>query len=372
MSARAHVILGLACLAVSCTSTSVGDPDPLEPQPDASVPEVPEVPEVPGPDAAVPDVPEPDAGMTNPDAAPPDPPQLGETIDRVGRLGINTLLTRAFDGDASARDEACDRYNRLTPKDDEKVVADLVDALALWDGIDRNCGNQFLSTPVIIEGRYERLAGRLGDDVLYVDTRSGSCWYYLGLETNAQGVVPNNDCGGRTLTEDAVDVFYAILVNGMRGPIRDGVARDDRAHSNEVFPFVAAPGSSASVPPPSAPLPSMPTADAGDSERSCKNLGYTDAGGGGGSFGFGAPCGASSQCAGEDGLCVQNTCFYGGFCTTTCIDGDDRSCDHVGPNLACEWVAGGHACVQKWSTDGDCGRAGYSCGPEGYCISQSN
>jgi hypothetical protein len=332
------------------------------------------------PDAAPPTSPPPDAApptLPPPDAAPPttDPPQpppadgsmpkLGTQIDRVGRAGVNVLLTRVFD--RTRRTDALDRYNSLTPKDRETLVPELLEALRIWDGLDRNCGNQLYSTPVILEDRYKRLATRLLDDVLYVDSRATDCWYYMGLETDEQGTVPNNDCGGRTLTEDAIDVFYAILVNGMRGPIRDGVSRDDRVHSNETFPFVAPPG--ADFPDASLAPPPQDVAFVA-SDRSCKNLGYTDSVGGGGSGSFGSPCGASSHCAGETGLCVQNTCFYGGFCTETCFGGDDKTCAHLGGNAACEWVGGQHACVIKCASDADCGRDGYHCGPEGYCISQ--
>ncbi len=372
----------VAGVGLACTEAPRTEPGPLVPEADAGTldadtdadvdPDVDAGAMNPAPDAgSEPEPPPPDAGTgSDPPQPPPSDgsmPKLGEPIDRAGRAGINTLLTRAFDPDPRARDQARDRYNGLTPKDGSKVVADLLEALRIWDGLDRNCGNQFLSTPVTIDGRYERLASRFADDVLYLDSRSRDCWFYAGLETDEQGVVPNNDCGGRTLTEDAIDVTYALLVNGLRGPIRDGVARDDRVHSNETFPFVAPPD--ADSPGPQAPPPEDVVFEA--STRSCKNLGYTDAGGGGGSGGFGSTCGASSHCAGENGLCLQNTCFYGGFCTVTCVDGDDKTCAHLGPNAACEWVAGEHACVTRCASAADCGRDGYACGPEGYCISQS-
>ena len=393
MSARFLIpAVALACLGLACTDGTRSGPDPVVPRADAGTgtPEADAGTSTPEPDAGT-STPEPDAGTTNPppppdaggtpDAPPTTPPpdgppqpppadgsmpKLGVPIDRVGRAGVSDLLTRAFD--PGKRSAALDRYNSLTPKDArDTMTADLIEALRIWDGLDRNCGNQLYATPVILEERYKRLATRLLDDVLYVDSQSRDCWYYMGLETDEQATVPNNDCGGRTLTEDAIDVFYAILVNGMRGPIRDGVARDDRIHSNDTFPFVAPPGedfAGSGLAPP----PSDVAFDASD--RSCKNLGYTDSGGGGGSGSFGATCGSSAHCAGETGLCVQNTCFYGGFCTETCFDGDDKTCAHLGANAACEWVAGEHACVIKCASDAECTRDGYHCGPDGYCISQ--
>jgi hypothetical protein len=335
VSPRAWLV-GLACLGVACTTTS----DPV----------------VPGSD-----------GGADPSPPPTGPAmqELGPQIDRVGRAGINSMLVRTWD--PGARDEARDLYNSLSPKDARPMVGDFVEALQLWDGVDRNCGNQLMSTPAEIEGRYESLASRFIDDVLYVDSRSTDCWYYLGVETDEQGTVPNNDCGGRTVTEDVMDITYAILTNGMRGPMRDGGARDDRVHSNETFPFVAAADSSA----PAGPLGPPPDDVAFvASHRSCKNLGYTDSVGGGGSGAFGTPCGTSDHCAGETALCVQNTCFYGGWCTEPCFEGDDSTCAHLGANAGCEWVGGQHACVTKCASDAECGRSGYHCGPEGYCISQ--
>jgi hypothetical protein len=295
-------------------------------------------------------------------------PALGAPIDRVGRAGINMLLTRTFDPDPRARDQARDAYNLLEPDDADTVAGDFLEAVRIFDGMDRHCGNSFLSVTNQLEGRYDRRTARLGDDVLYVDTRARSCWFYLGLETDELGVMPNADCGGRTLTQDVVDLTYALLVNNLRGPIRDGVARDDRSHSNEVFPFVAEPppGPASPVAAPSQPDPE-PVFE--PNSRSCKNLGYTDEGGGGGATAFGGSCGLSSQCAGENGVCVLNTCFYGGYCTILC--NRDSDCASLGANTTCEMV-GVRACVRTCATDADCGRTGYQCGPENYCISQDH
>jgi hypothetical protein len=49
------------------------------------------------------------------------------------------------------------------------------------------------------------------------------------------------DCGGRTPSYDAVDVYRSLLVDGTTDGVSDGVDRDEVAPSDAVFPFLAAP-----------------------------------------------------------------------------------------------------------------------------------
>ncbi len=53
-----------------------------------------------------------------------------------------------------------------------------------------------------------------------------------------------DDCGGRTPNYDAVDVYRSLLATGATTGITDGVDADDRQHSAEAFPFLAAPADS--------------------------------------------------------------------------------------------------------------------------------
>jgi hypothetical protein len=158
-------------------------------------------------------------------------PALGAPIDRVGRaLTANALIgLRAPDAAAEGRKEA---YNRARPADGAAFVADLAEGLALYDGFDGVCGNQWR---VDRAPGYLGLARLLADDRLWIDARQTTCTQYLALERGVAG-----DCGGRTPAEDACDVFRSLLVLGAPAGIDDGVATDDHAPTAR-FPFLAAP-----------------------------------------------------------------------------------------------------------------------------------
>jgi hypothetical protein len=113
--------------------------------------------------------------------------------------------------------------------------------LAIYDGLDRVCGNQLLAGDTAAAGRYAALAGVLADDRLYVNTAAGTCQIYLGVEGNAVGIT-NDDCGGRTPLEDTIDVSYSVLAAGTLSGVTDGVPSDaDGTASLDDFPFYAPP-----------------------------------------------------------------------------------------------------------------------------------
>src|ERR1700690_2587035 len=139
-------------------------------------------------------------------SSPGAPPTLGAQIDRMGRPAINTAITDPFDGDATAHGAKQDPYNAAPPATGSPFEAQFEANLAILDGLDMTCGNQFAADITKTDAtRYKALADVLTDDELYVDTSSGTCTTYLGVEANATGIIPNTDCGGRTLTEDVVD-----------------------------------------------------------------------------------------------------------------------------------------------------------------------
>jgi hypothetical protein len=72
--------------------------------------------------------------------------------------------------------------------------------------------------------------------------RSGRCGQYLAAEFDLVGAT-NDDCGGRTLDYDAVDVFRSLAIRGEISGLSDGVERDD-THTTVDFPFLAPPASS--------------------------------------------------------------------------------------------------------------------------------
>jgi hypothetical protein len=84
----------------------------------------------------------------------------------------------------------------------------------------------------------------LADDRLYLNTKVGdsgalTCGQYLAVEANATGIVPNQDCGGRTLAYDVIDTTYSALAAGVLSGVTDGVASDGKPTTT--FPFLAAP-----------------------------------------------------------------------------------------------------------------------------------
>ena len=169
---------------------------------------------------------------------PPRRPALGTLVERAGRpLTGNGLIEPLGPRDVSdGRKEA---YNRAAPASWPGFVPDLEATLALYDGLDGVCGDQWLAERATERRGYRALAERLADDRLWLDSRAVVCERFLAVEL-ADSLAPG-DCGGRTPTVDAVDVFRSLLVRGAVAGIEDGVARDDRSHSITAFPFLAAP-----------------------------------------------------------------------------------------------------------------------------------
>jgi len=154
------------------------------------------------------------------------PPTLGTQIDRIGRPAINTAISDPFDGDATMHGAKQDAYNVATPATGSTFEAAFEANLAILDSLDTVCGNQFAADKTKTDAtRYKALADVLADDQLYIDTSSGTCTTYLGVEANATGIIPNTDCGGRTLSEDVIDESYSLLAIGATTGVGDGVVR---------------------------------------------------------------------------------------------------------------------------------------------------
>ncbi len=168
----------------------------------------------------------------------PAPPIPGAQIERMGRaLTANALL--GLFADAGVSNRLKEEYNRAGQADWPRFTDEIERGLALYDGFDGRCGNQWLAAPAA-EPRapYRRLARLLADDRLWIDAAAIVCNRYLGIELAADA---DADCGGRTPNHDAVDVFRSLLVMGAREGVADGVDRDERVHSIGEFPFLASP-----------------------------------------------------------------------------------------------------------------------------------
>ena len=170
----------------------------------------------------------PDAGGNTP----PAPPTLGVQVDRQGRSVVNTALIHPFDAVAASKGAAKDAYNAAAPATWQTFKAEIAKNLAIFDGLDGNCGNQLLAATTLAAGRYDALAGVLADDQLYVNSASGTCTQYLGVELQMA-----SDCGGRTPTYDSIDVTLSAAAIGLPAGVTDGVAADDKTVST-TFPFL--------------------------------------------------------------------------------------------------------------------------------------
>lgn len=167
--------------------------------------------------------------------------QYGQ-LDRVGRpLTGNALLGTL--ATAAESDKLKEDYNRATPATAARFVPEIEKNLGLYDGFDGKCGNQVLARKLTPTGRYHELAVALADDRLWVNSASGVCKQFFAVELAALAgqTELDNDCGGRTPTYSAANVYRSLLANGTPVGIDDGLTRDKREHSSTVFPFLAAP-----------------------------------------------------------------------------------------------------------------------------------
>jgi hypothetical protein len=174
----------------------------------------------------------------------------GAVLDRMGRPLIENALLGPLDPEAeiNARKEA---WNRASPRDWPDFAPAIARTLALYDGFDGNCGNQWKHGAENgprksgrgeggegqgASGRYQALAGLLADDRLWIDSRHSRCTTFLAVERGISG-----DCGGRAPTLDAPDVFRSLLMDGSVDGLPDGTDHDDGRHSDRQFPFLGAP-----------------------------------------------------------------------------------------------------------------------------------
>lgn len=158
----------------------------------------------------------------------PSKPALGATqVDRMGRAAVNTALTNPFGlVPGKTSDQSKDQYNAATDPTTwgASFKGEIQTHLAIFDGIDGNCGNQLAAAKTLDASRYGGLAGVLADDQLYVRTDRMKCGLYLAAEADAVGLTANNgDCGGRTPVEDTVKETYSLLVIGAPTGITDGL-----------------------------------------------------------------------------------------------------------------------------------------------------
>ena len=181
----------------------------------------------------------------------------------MGRPAVNTALNHTFDPNDTTKGAAKDAYNADNAQAGwAKYTPEHAGNLALFDGLDDG-----LRQPV------PREPGRRRQDSDQPDkstarspasrrtTASGStrqppaATTYLAVEGTyaaTAGLIPSaltmpNDCGGRTLSYDVIDITYSAVATGGIGTpgalttVSDGVTADATKTAAAAFPFLAPP-----------------------------------------------------------------------------------------------------------------------------------
>ncbi len=169
-----------------------------------------------------------------------DRPTLGAQIDRAGRAAISTATIETFQADEQIVGTQKDAYNAAGPEQWAAYIPQMMTSLAILDALDATCGNQLLADAG--DDRYAFLATVLSDDRVWVNSDSGTCGVYLGVEAEAIGAVPAGmgGCGGRTPADDVIERSYSVLAAGILAGVDDGVTADD-GNVTDTFPFLGAP-----------------------------------------------------------------------------------------------------------------------------------
>ncbi len=111
----------------------------------------------------------------------------GVPIDRMGRALTGNALLGTFDTEAVS-DARKSQYNQAPPAAWSSFTPDIGATLAIYDGFDGRCGNQWLAVqnapPV---DRYAELARLLADDRLWVNSEARTCHQYLSAEFSHVG-----------------------------------------------------------------------------------------------------------------------------------------------------------------------------------------
>lgn len=169
----------------------------------------------------------------------PAPPTLGKQIDRMGRPAINTALNKVFETDGGTAGAAKDEYNANADSVNwlSKYPPEFSKNLAIFDGLDLNCGNQIGADKDAGAARYGLLSTALASDRLWVNSTQTTCNTFLAVEVAFLSKQAIPDCGGRTLKYDVIDSEYSALA-GTPG-VTDGIAADPTKTGGTTFPYLA-------------------------------------------------------------------------------------------------------------------------------------
>jgi hypothetical protein len=165
-------------------------------------------------------------------------------IDRMALPFVkNILLGVAPFSTDDASGVRREEFNAALPATSAGFIADLQKTLAFQDSLDGKCGNQVLAAAEETPARYLPLAKLFAEDRLWVNSASTVCTQFFAVElANLAGDRSlSTDCGGRSPTYDAPNVWRSLLVAGMTRGITDGLHQDEHPPSATQYPFLAPP-----------------------------------------------------------------------------------------------------------------------------------
>jgi hypothetical protein len=167
----------------------------------------------------------------------------GKPLNRAGLPFVkNTLLGIPFGAD-DASGVRRDQFNAALPTTSAQFIADFQKSLAFQDSLDGQCGNQMLAASEESPARYQALATLFAENRLWVNSASTVCRQFFALElANLAGQKRfSSDCGGRSPTYDASNMWRSLIVAGTTTGITDGLHQDEHPPSATEFPFLAPP-----------------------------------------------------------------------------------------------------------------------------------
>lgn len=169
-----------------------------------------------------------------------------QRLERTARPFVkNTLLGSAPFSTDKASGDLRQRYNEATPATATAYAVKIEKSLAMQDSLDGTCGNQLLANKAPDSPRrYRALARVFADDRLWVNGASRACTQFFAVELAALAGLKDYaaDCGGRSPTYDAPNMWRSVLIAGaVDGVHWDGLDHDEHVPSATEFPFLAPP-----------------------------------------------------------------------------------------------------------------------------------
>lgn len=170
------------------------------------------------------------------------PVTVGPQVSRAGRPRVWEVALVGLGRTPESQLSLAASYLTKTPAEAPEFLAETTSMLGVLDSLDSYCQNQWLSAKT--GDRYRKLAELLLDDRVYLDSTSGDCSVYMGVELEAlKKLNPGSGrCGGHTPRHDPTERLYSLTIGGALTGLDDGLALDRRVPvSLTEFPFLGFP-----------------------------------------------------------------------------------------------------------------------------------